>query len=40
VPCNESQVAGADTPDTRVIDLDNIGGTFRFDFQTSVRKIE
>jgi hypothetical protein len=33
-PCGQTQVAGGDTPDTRLIDLGNIGGTFRFDFQT------
>jgi hypothetical protein len=33
-PCGTQQVAGGDTPDTRVFDMNNIGGTFRFDFQT------
>ena len=38
VPCDEAQVAGADADDYRVIDLKNIGGTFRFDYQTFQRK--
>jgi len=38
VPCGQVQVAGGDTPDTRLIDLGNIGGTFRFDFQTFSQK--
>jgi len=33
-PCGQTQIAGGDTPDTRLIDLGNIGGRFRFDFQT------
>jgi hypothetical protein len=32
--CGQTQVAGGNTPDTRLIDLGNIGGTFRFDFNT------
>lgn len=34
VPCGQIQVAGGDTPDFRLIDLGNIGGTFQFDYQT------
>lgn len=34
VPCGQVQVAGGDTPDFRLIDLGNIAGTFRFDFET------
>ena len=31
-------MAGSDTPDTRVFDLQNIAGSFRFDYQTFSQK--
>ena len=34
VTCNDTQVAGGDTPDTRVVDLGQTAGTFQFDFET------
>lgn len=36
--CSTQQVAGKDTPETRVIDLGINHGTFRFDYDTQVQK--
>jgi hypothetical protein len=32
--CNDQQVAGGDTPDTRIIELGQVSGTAQFDFDT------
>lgn len=32
--CNTTQVAGADTPETRTIQMGQAAGTFRFDYET------
>lgn len=36
--CSTQQVAGADTPETRVIDLGKTSGTFKFDYETYSQK--
>lgn len=38
VRCSEVQNAGGDTPDTRVVDLGQNAGTFRFEFDTFSQK--